>query len=85
MSFYENSLTGTIPEQVYSLTDLKMAVFSKNGLYGTLPIELREASTIEVLDLDTNKMDGPILSELGQMTSKFTHGNFTFTTGARHL
>ncbi|KAL4591382.1 hypothetical protein LXL04_004344 [Taraxacum kok-saghyz] len=48
----DNSLHGTIPKSIGSLTKLKSLVLSNNSFYGTIPLEFGNLTNLQFLHLD---------------------------------
>ena len=63
----ENELSGTIPSELGSLTNLEVLKLSKNQLSGTIPPELGNLTNLAVLDLFENRLSGTIPPELGNL------------------
>ncbi|XP_034706171.1 receptor-like protein EIX2 [Vitis riparia] len=61
-----NSLSGTIPRSLGSLTALRFLVLSNNNLSGELPSQLQNCSALESLDLGDNKFSGNIPAWIGE-------------------
>ena len=64
-----NRLTGEIPTELGSLSDLEVLDFDRNSLTGEIPPELADLSDLEVLDLGNNELTGEIPPELGDMSN----------------
>ena len=60
-----NGLTGTIPTELGSLSNLERLDLGGNQLTGTIPVELGSLSSLERLDLGSNELTGTIPVELG--------------------
>ena len=58
-------LTGTIPEELGSLTNLKSLALSGNQLTGTIPEELGNLTNLKSLSIWDNQLTGTIPEELG--------------------
>lgn len=54
------------PKEILSRTDVTSLNLSNNGLTGALPAEIRQMSSLEVLDVSNNQMTG-IPAEIGQL------------------
>ncbi|KAK2980322.1 hypothetical protein RJ640_023737 [Escallonia rubra] len=61
-------LTGTIPEEVGSLTYLTSFNISNNTFNGTLPRELGLLQRLQSINLRANKLSGSIPAEIGNLT-----------------
>ena len=66
-SIWDNQLTGTIPEELGNLTNLKSLYLSDNKLAGTIPEELGNLTNLEFLSLFDNQLTGMIPEELGSL------------------
>ena len=62
----DSQLTGTIPSELGSLSNLKSLNLSNNRLTGTIPAELGSLSNLESLNLSSNELTG-IPGELGNL------------------
>ena len=62
-------LSGTLPKELGSLTNLTTLRLSNNELTGTLPAELGSLSNLKSLSLWNNKLTGTIPPELGRLAS----------------
>ena len=67
LSLRGNRLTGAIPPQLGSLTQLVRLVIDDNLLSGLIPPELGNLSQLQWLDLDRNQLTGSIPPELGNL------------------
>lgn len=57
---YFNSLKGTIPSRIFSLTSLKQVDFSHNQLSGSVPSSVDELVNLTRLDLSSTKLSGAV-------------------------
>ena len=64
-----NRLTGGIPAELGSLTNLKWLYLNNNQLTGGIPAELGSLTNLERLDLSSNRLSGEIPAELGSLTN----------------
>ena len=71
LSLVGNNLTGSIPPELGSLSNLEYLLLVRNQLTGPIPAELGSLSNLEHLSLFLNQLTGPIPAELGSL-SKLT-------------
>ena len=64
-----NQLTGEIPAELGSLSNLKWLYLNNNQLTGGIPAELGSLTNLERLDLSSNRLSGEIPAELGSLTN----------------
>ena len=64
-----NNLSGEIPVELASLSNLEVLLLRGNLLSGEIPTELSSLSNLEVLDLADNLLNGEIPTQLGNLTS----------------
>ena len=69
LNLYNNQLTGEIPAELGSLTNLKGLLLYNNQLTGEMPEELGSLNSLEGLRLNSNQLTGEIPSELGSLTN----------------
>ena len=69
LSLSENGLSGTIPPELGSLSQLEWLDLSENELSGAIPSELGNLWYLTGLALGGNKLSGAIPSELGNLTN----------------
>ncbi len=69
LSLHQNQLTGAIPAQLGSLTNLTWLNLDRNQLTGTIPLELGSLTSLERLSLYDNQLTGAIPTQLGNLTS----------------
>ena len=69
LSLWNNRLSGEIPPELGSLSDLGALFLSSNELSGQIPIELGRLSNLIWLDLSRNQLRGPIPPELGNLSN----------------
>ena len=63
----ESRLTGAIPPELGSLTELRWLELSLNRLTGPIPVELGSLANLEELSLQGNWLSGPIPASLGDL------------------
>ncbi|TVU24883.1 hypothetical protein EJB05_27347, partial [Eragrostis curvula] len=63
-----NSLTGEIPNEVTSLSGVKILNLSRNHLCGKIPINIGTMQLLESLDLSENKLYGELPQSLSNLT-----------------
>ena len=66
---YYNGLTGTLPAELASLSNLERLGLGGNQLTGTIPVELASLSNLERLDLGSNQLTGTIPVELASLSN----------------
>ena len=64
-----NRLTGAIPAELGSLTNLVVLVLIENQLTGAIPAELGNLANLEGLALSENQLTGAIPAELGNLAN----------------
>ena len=69
---YDNQLTGDMPAELGSLTNLEFLSLYDNQLTGEIPAELDSLTNLQTLDLADNQLTGEIPAELGSLTN-LTH------------
>ena len=62
-------LTGSIPTQLGSLTNLEHLDLHSNQLTGSIPTQLGSLTNLQYLNLHTNQLTGSIPTQLGGLTS----------------
>ena len=65
----ENQLTGSIPSELGSLSNLTQLYLWGNSLSGGIPQELGNLTSLEILALGKNQLTGSIPGELGDLTN----------------
>ena len=63
------ALTGTIPSELGSLTNLEALYLRGNQLSGDIPVELADLANLWSLELNSNRLTGEIPVELGNLTN----------------
>ena len=71
LEFYSNGLSGEIPAELGSLSNLESLKLSNNGngLSGEIPPELSSLSNLITLDLQSNALSGELPPELGSLSN----------------
>ena len=69
LSLSGNELTGEIPRELGSLSNLERLTLSRNQLTGEIPRELGSLSNLERLTLSRNQLTGEIPRELGSLSN----------------
>ena len=64
----DNSLEGTLPIELGSLTNLKFLYLDNNQLTGEIPAELSSLSNLVLMSLSKNQLNGEIPWQLGYLT-----------------
>lgn len=67
LSLFDNGLSGPIPPEIGSLTELEHLQLGYNGLSGTLPAELGHLADLTDLSLFGNSLSGSIPPDLGSL------------------
>ena len=69
LSFYDNQLTGEIPQELGNLSKLEGLLLHNNQLAGEIPPELGKLSNMNQLSLHHNQLTGEIPQELGHLSN----------------
>ena len=69
LNLRDNALTGSVPRDLGSLTNVRSLYLSSNELTGSIPRELGNLRNLEGLGLWGNELTGPIPRELGNLTN----------------
>ena len=69
LSLGENGLTGPLPAELGSLSNLTSLILWGNTLTGPIPAELGSLRNLKVLDLWGSAVTGPIPAELGSLSN----------------
>ncbi|WJX67809.1 hypothetical protein P8452_52245 [Trifolium repens] len=76
-----NYLTGTIPKEWGTMTNLVKISLHGNRLTGSIPAEIAKISTLQILEVWINQMSGNLPPELGNLTQirtlRVSSNNFT--------
>ena len=73
---YDNLLTGTIPEELYNLTNCLRFDVNTNGLSGTISSSIGQLSNLEFFRVSTNDFTGTIPSEVGNLNKARKYGAY---------
>lgn len=68
LSLVANKISGTIPQDIGNLTNLKLLYMDKNLLTGNLPDSLGNLPYLFVLSLSQNKLSGQIPRSVGNLS-----------------
>lgn len=68
LDFLSNKLQGSIPHELYTLTDISYLNLGYNDFTGTIASELGAMDKLTYLMIDNNDMTGTIPPELGNLT-----------------
>lgn len=66
-SLFNNSLTGNLPPELWSLSQLNYLSLSRNLFSGQIPPEISHLSELVRLDLSYNQISGTLPSQLGEL------------------
>ena len=69
LNLAENGLSGQIPSELFSLTNLRELLLSDNRLSGQIPPELGGLTNLTRLEFDDNRLTGAIPFSLGNLTN----------------
>jgi hypothetical protein len=69
LDLFSNQLTGEIPEELWSLTNLTILYLGYNQLTGSIPSEIGNLTNLTYLILGGNQLTGSIPSEIGNLTN----------------
>jgi Leucine-rich repeat (LRR) protein len=69
MEIYENQFTGTIPEEIYSLTQMTSLDVNLCRLTGTLSTRIGQLTKMQRFRVSTNDLTGTIPEETANLTS----------------
>ena len=64
----DNQFSGTIPEDVFQLTQVQWIYLNNNHFSGTIPTDLSRLRSATKIELFDNNFEGPLPSELGLLT-----------------
>ena len=68
LALFENQLSGEIPPELDSLSNLRGLYLSDNQLNGEIPSKLGSLSSLRLLAIDGNRLTGEIPPELGSLS-----------------
>ncbi|MBN2432036.1 MAG: VCBS repeat-containing protein [Acidobacteria bacterium] len=69
LNLRDNNLTGTLPDTLRHLVELKRLDLWINHLSGPIPPELGQLTALTYLDLGDNQLSGPLPPELGNLAA----------------
>ena len=69
LDLFSNGLSGEIPAELGSLSNLRVLRLSSNELSGEIPAELGSLSNLLFLVLSYNELSGEIQAELGSLSN----------------
>ena len=69
LDLYDNGLTGEIPDELESLTELEYLDLSSNRVSGEIPGFVADMEKLHTLDLSGNHIDGELPEELGNFAN----------------
>jgi len=64
----QNSLEGSIPKELWTLSSLRMIIFDKNRLIGSIRSEIGNLRQLEFFDADQNKLTGKLPNVFTNLT-----------------
>ena len=74
LDLFENQITGSIPPELGSLSNLTHLLLDNNQLTGSIPVELYNLSNLQFFWVHNNQLSGTIAPEIGNLSSlKFLH------------
>lgn len=65
--FEKNNLAGFLPEEMASLSALKVLSLERGAITGPIPSSIGRLSNLEILDLDFNELSGSIPNEISEL------------------
>jgi len=68
LEIYENQLTGSIPEEIYNLTQMLSFDVNQCRLDGTLSTRIGQLTSMERFRVSSNGMSGPIPEEIANLS-----------------
>jgi Leucine-rich repeat (LRR) protein len=91
----DNNLSGSLPEQIGCLKNLKRLCMSRNKLVGSIPVSIAMLTSLEEIRLSNNFLEGEISSTLlhklidmranGKSVMLFNNLGFTFPTEIENI
>ena len=79
LDVYENQFSGTIPEDLYNLSQLLSFSIDKNRLTGTISPSVGQLSNLLLLQVSTNDFTGTIPSEVGNLNQTGKMASIVFS------
>lgn len=69
LNLHDNNLSGTIPEIITQLSELRYLNLQSNNLTGTIPLSIGTFKQLEVFNISRNGIEGLIPIEIGALTN----------------
>ncbi len=69
LNLSNNNLTGTIPPEIGTLTELVSILLGNNQLSGSIPTEVQNLTKLQTLWLFRNQLSGPIPPQIGNLST----------------
>ena len=69
LNLFNRRLTGALPTEIGSLTELRRLILAQNDLTGPIPAWLGDLSSLQVLSLWGNRLAGTMPAELGNLSN----------------
>jgi hypothetical protein len=77
LNLSHNQLSGQIPSELFTLSELKILNLQNNNLSGTIPNEIGDATSISNINFSNNQLGGSIPSEIGNLVQIRSAINFS--------
>ena len=75
---FHNNLTGSIPEELYLLSNLKSINIATNALTGSVSTRIGHLENLEGLALENNALTGTLPTQVGQLSSNLYYFSVYF-------